>query len=143
MKALVTGGAGFIGSTLVDQLLARGDEVVALDNLSRGNRANLEQAREHDGFSFVEADIITGDLESICAEHEPEVIFHLAAQIDVRHSVTDPLHDAQANIIGTIRRAEAARKTGVRKIGGTPSGGSIYGAPDDYPVDEYTAINPH
>ena len=110
MKALVTGGAGFIGSPLVDQLLARGDEVVALDNLSRGNRSNLEQARQHDGFSFVEADISTGNLEAICAEHEPEVIFHLAAQIDVRHSVTDPLHDAQAFIIGTIRVAEAARK---------------------------------
>ncbi|MBL3945499.1 NAD-dependent epimerase/dehydratase family protein, partial [Bacteroides thetaiotaomicron] len=78
---------------------------------------------------FVEADITTADLDAIVAASKPEVIFHLAAQIDVRKSVADPVHDAEVNIVATIRLAEAARKNGVRRIVHTSSGGSIYGVP--------------
>ena len=87
MKALVTGGAGFIGSTLVDRLLADGWTVTAVDDLSSGKPANLETAGRHDGFSFVELDICDPGLAAVVAEAAPEVVFHLAAQIDVRVSV--------------------------------------------------------
>lgn len=149
--ALVTGGAGFIGSTLVDRLLNEGYSVVALDNLSHGKLENLEQAEnfaegpsasEGQYFEFVKADVLDVDWHELLERVKPEVIFHLAAQIDVRESVADPVHDATLNIIGTIKLADAARQHGVRKIVFTSSGGSIYGTPDDLPVGEDTPINP-
>lgn len=149
--ALVTGGAGFIGSTLVDRLLNEGYSVVALDNLSHGKLENLEQAQsyaqgpsasEGQRFEFVKADVLDVDWDELLCRVQPEVIFHLAAQIDVRESVADPVHDATLNIIGTIKLADAARKHGVRKIVFTSSGGSIYGTPDELPVGEDTPINP-
>ena len=94
MKALVTGGAGFIGSTLVDRLLGDGWTVAAVDNLSSGKPANLEQARTSGEFSFYELDIRDEGLAAVVAEVSPDVVFHLAAQIDVRISVSDPALDA-------------------------------------------------
>ena len=142
MRALVTGAAGFIGSTLVDRLRTDGHPVVGLDNFATGKAVNLEQLAGDPGFTFVEADIVSADLAAIVAQHRPEVVFHLAAQIDVRHSVADPQFDASVNVIGTIRLAEAARKGGVRKIVHTSSGGSIYGVPPRYPTSESTPTDP-
>ncbi len=142
MQALVTGAAGFIGSTLVDRLLADGNTVVGIDNLSTGRLANLEDARGHQGFVFVEADIVENDLVALLAEHTPEVVYHLAAQIDVRRSVTDPPFDATVNVVGTVRLAEAARRAGVRKVIHTSSGGSIYGVPKNYPTNETAPPDP-
>lgn len=142
MRALVTGSAGFIGSTLVDRLLDDGHDVVGIDNLSSGRRSNLEKARQSPNFTAIEDDIVTADLDGLLAQHQPEVVFHLAAQIDVRHSVRNPIHDAEVNVIGTIRLAEASRKADVRKIIHTSSGGSIYGTPHKYPTNETTATDP-
>ena len=142
MRTLVTGAAGFIGSTLVDRLLADGHTVVGIDDLSTGRRVNLTSAEADPGFTFIEADIVSADLGSIVAEAEPEVIFHLAAQISVRHSVDDPQFDASVNVVGTIRLAEAARVHGVRKIVHTSSGGSIYGTPPVFPTSEDVPTDP-
>jgi UDP-glucose 4-epimerase len=142
VRALVTGAAGFIGSTLVDRLLNDGHEVVGIDNLSSGRISNLEQASQNPNFTAIEDDIVTADLDGLLAQHQPEVAFHLAAQIDVRTSVADPIHDAEVNVIGTIRLAEAARKANVRKIVHTSSGGSIYGTPHNFPTNESTNTDP-
>ncbi|WP_420108194.1 NAD-dependent epimerase/dehydratase family protein [Mycolicibacter arupensis] len=142
MRALVTGAAGFIGSTLVDRLRADGHHVVGLDNFATGRALNIEHLADDAGFSFVEADIVSADLNAILAQHQPEVVFHLAAQIDVRHSVADPVFDASVNVVGTIRLAEAARAAGVRKIVHTSSGGSIYGTPPSYPTSEDVPTDP-
>lgn len=139
---MVTGAAGFIGSTLVDRLLAGGHTVVGVDNLSSGREANLDGARTHDDFDFVLADIVSHDLVGLVADCKPEVVFHLAAQIDVRRSVAEPEFDASVNVIGTVRLAEAARLAGVRKVVHTSSGGSIYGVPNHYPVSETTPTDP-
>ncbi|MEJ5928719.1 GDP-mannose 4,6-dehydratase, partial [Corynebacterium sp. H128] len=94
MRTLVTGGAGFIGSHLTDLLIEKGHDVVVVDNLSRGRTENLAAAQATGKCTFVEADILELDFDAFLAEHRPEVIFHLAAQIDVRYSVEDPIHDA-------------------------------------------------
>jgi UDP-glucose 4-epimerase len=143
MRTLVTGAAGFIGSTLVDRLLADGHSVVGLDNFASGRAGNIEHLSTNPEFFFVEADIVTADLDTTFEEYEPEVVFHLAAQIDVRHSVANPQFDASVNVVGTIRVAEAARKTGVRKIVHTSSGGSIYGVPTVFPTGEDVPTDPH
>ncbi|WP_077087436.1 GDP-mannose 4,6-dehydratase [Mycobacterium rhizamassiliense] len=142
MRALVTGAAGFIGSTLVDRLLADGHTVVGLDNFATGRATNLEHLVDNPAHVFVEADIVTADLDAILAEHRPEVVFHLAAQIDVRKSVANPQFDASVNVTGTVRLAEAARLAGVRKVVHTSSGGSIYGTPPTYPTPESVACDP-
>lgn len=142
VRALVTGAAGFIGSTLVDRLLADGHSVVGLDNFASGRARNLEHLADNPAHVFVEADIVTDDLDAILDEHRPEVVFHLAAQIDVRHSVADPQFDASVNVIGTVRLAEAARRAQVRKVVHTSSGGSIYGTPPRYPTPETVPTDP-
>ncbi|WP_046314810.1 NAD-dependent epimerase/dehydratase family protein [Mycobacterium sp. UM_Kg1] len=142
MRALVTGAAGFIGSTLVDRLRADGHDVTGLDNFATGRATNIEHLADDPGFCFVEADIVNADLDAVLAQHRPEVIFHLAAQIDVRHSVADPVFDGTVNVLGTIRLAEAARSAGVRKIVHTSSGGSIYGTPPSYPTSEDVPTDP-
>lgn len=140
MRSLVTGGAGFIGSAVVDRLLAEGHHVTVLDDLSRGRLRNLSEVRER--IQFVQADIRDPAIVEVIAAAHPEVVFHLAAQIDVRASVADPLRDAGVNVLGTINVAEAARAAGVRKIVFTSSGGSIYGTAGTLPVTEEAPINP-
>ncbi|OBF40764.1 UDP-glucose 4-epimerase [Mycobacterium sp. ACS1612] len=142
MRTLVTGAAGFIGSTLVDRLLADGHSVVGVDDLSSGRSENIVLAERHDGFEFAKADITSADLVGLLAETQPEVVFHLAAQIDVRRSVTDPQFDSTVNVVGTVRLAEAARQAGVRKIVHTSSGGSIYGTPTTFPTPETIPVDP-
>ncbi len=127
MKALVTGGAGFIGSNLVDALLARGDEVTVLDDLSTGRRENLAGALAA-GATLAEADIRDrSSVEAVAVEAKPEVVFHLAAQIDVRRSVADPAFDASINVGGTANVLEAARAGSARRVVFTSTGGAIYG----------------
>ncbi|HVE97779.1 MAG TPA: NAD-dependent epimerase/dehydratase family protein [Mycobacteriales bacterium] len=147
MRILVTGAAGFIGSNLVDRLLADGHDVVGLDDLSRGILDNLAQARafnnERSGaFGFVRGDVTGPTLADVVSKARPEVICHLAAQIDVRVSVADPLLDARLNVLGTINLLEVAREHGVRKVVFTSSGGSIYGTPEKLPVSERTRPAP-
>src|SRR4051794_37388312 len=111
MHALVTGGAGFIGSTLVDRLLAEGHSVDVLDDLSTGSLANLAEARaqqEHE-FSFHQLDLRAPNVVELIARRRPEVVFHLAAQMDVRVSVAQPTFDAEVNLIGGINVLEGAR----------------------------------
>jgi UDP-glucose 4-epimerase len=127
VKALVTGGAGFIGSNLVDALLARGDEVTVVDDLSTGRRENLEGALAN-GATLVEADIRDrAAMEELGGRERPEVVFHLAAQIDVRKSVADPAWDASINVGGTANVLEAARVGGSRRVVFSSTGGAIYG----------------
>lgn len=137
---LVTGGAGFIGSNLVDRLLAEGRSVDVVDNLSSGRLANLADARSSsDGkFSFHQLDVRDTTTSDLIEKRAPEVIFHLAAQIDVRVSVSDPVLDAMINIIGTLNVLEGARRAGTRKVVFASSGGTIYGevAEEDLPVTE-------
>jgi UDP-glucose 4-epimerase len=140
MRTLVTGGAGFIGSNLVDALVERGDDVTVLDNISTGRRENLTGALER-GAELVEADIRDADaMRDLVGRVQPEVIFHLAAQIDVRHSVADPAADARINVEGTINMLSAAHEHGVGRFVNTSTGGAIYGegqilpAPEDHPV---------
>ena len=144
MRILVTGAAGFIGSNLVDRLLADDHEVVGIDNLSHGTRANLPDSELGAGsrFSFVEADLTDHGFADAVADADVEVICHLGAQIDVRVSVKDPLEDARVNILGTINVLEAARLAGVRKVVFAASGGSMYGEPKKMPVDETAPVNP-
>lgn len=142
MRALVTGAAGFIGSTLVDRLLADGHTVVGLDDFSTGRDDNLHGARAQRDFDFIRADIVSDDLNALLVDIGPEVVFHLAAQIDVRRSVADPQFDATVNVIGLVRLAEAARRAGVRKVVNASSGGAIYGAPGHYPISEAAPADP-
>lgn len=130
MKALVTGGAGFIGSNLVDALLARGDEVVVVDDLSTGRRENLGPGLAN-GATLVETDIRDRDaLEELFGREQPEVVFHLAAQIDVRKSIADPAFDASINVGGTANVLEAARVAESRRLVFSSTGGAIYGEGD-------------
>ena len=120
MRAIVTGGAGFVGSHVVDVLVERGDEVDVVDNLSTGRRENVSpRARLH------VADI-REDLAELFDEARPEACFHLAAQADVRVSVERPDEDASVNVVGTIRFLEAARRHGTQVVSSS-TGGAIYG----------------
>src|SRR4051794_22651837 len=140
MRVLVTGGAGFIGSTLVDRLLAEGHAVDVADDLSTGSLANLADARarqDHD-FSFHQIDIRSSDVVDLIARRQPEVVFHLAAQMDVRVSVERPGYDAEINLLGGINVLEGAKAAGCRKVVFASSGGTIYGDvdPAELPVRE-------
>jgi UDP-glucose 4-epimerase len=140
MHTLVTGGAGFIGSTLVDRLLAEGHSVAVVDNMWSGKSVNLDGARRTYGNRLVvhHVDVRDAGLAAIMAENPPEVVFHLAAQADVRVSVARPLFDADVNVMGALNVIESARLAGARKIVAASSGGTIYGepAPEALPVDE-------
>jgi UDP-glucose 4-epimerase len=144
MNCLVTGGAGFIGSNLVDALLARGDTVTVLDDLSTGRRKNLEAALAA-GAELVEQDIRdSAAVADAVASAAPETIFHLAAQIDVRRSVADPAFDASINVGGTATLLEAARQSGARRFVFVSTGGAIYGEGEGQPLPlgEDTPIAP-
>jgi UDP-glucose 4-epimerase len=140
MRTLVTGGAGFIGSVLVDRLLAEGHAVDVLDDLSSGSLANLADARADrtHRLTFHQIDIRDPQLVDLIARRAPEVVFHLAAQADVRVSVARPAFDAEVNVIGTINVLEGARVAGSRKVVFASSGGTIYGEvrPLDLPCRE-------
>ena len=142
MKVLVTGGAGFIGSNLVDALIDRGDDVVVLDNLTTGRRSNIDPALAR-GAKLVVEDIREGKLVASLLEAEkPDVVFHLAAQIDVRVSTAQPDFDAGINVVGTINMLEAARLAGTKRFIYASTGGAIYGETDVIPTPEDTLIEP-
>src|SRR5919206_871402 len=142
MRAVVTGGAGFIGSNLVDALVERGDEVTVLDDLSTGRQENLDGAIAR-GAAFHEGDVRDAErVAALVAEAAPEVIFHLGAQIDVRRAVADPRHDEAINVGGTISVLEAARRAGVRRVVNSSTGGAIYGEADSIPTAEDTEPAP-
>src|SRR5579884_460611 len=121
MRAMVTGGAGFIGSHLVDALLGRGDEVDVVDTLVTGSRESLAS-----GASLHELDVRDAELEPLAGRLRPHVVFHLAAQADVATSVARPVFDAEVNVVGTVRVLEAARLAGARVVFAS-SGGAVYG----------------
>jgi UDP-glucose 4-epimerase len=131
MKILVTGGAGFIGSNLVDALIDAGHEVVVVDNLVTGQRRNInERAR------FYELDLRGPEIEAVLAAELPDLIDHHAAHADVRESVDDPVYNAEVNVLGTVRLLHLAVKYGVRKLIFISTGGAIYGEPQVLPCTE-------
>lgn len=142
MHCLVTGGAGFIGSHLVDLLVEEGHTVTVLDDFSSGRMENLHSARAKGEIEIIEGDIRTVDYGELFSKRSTEIVFHLAAQIDVRKSVEDPVNDCETNVVATVKLADAASRHGVRKIVHTSSGGSIYGQPEFFPVDEETSVAP-
>jgi UDP-glucose 4-epimerase len=129
---MVTGGAGFIGSTLVDRLLAEGHSVDVIDNLSTGSLANLSSARANPDhqLTFHQLDVRSPDVTELIVRRQPEVVYHLAAQADVRVSVAEPVLDAEVNVIGSLRVIEGARLAGAAKVVFASSGGTLYGDPD-------------
>jgi UDP-glucose 4-epimerase len=138
MRTLVTGGSGFIGSALVDRLAGDGHQVTVVDDLSTGRLENLDGARSSGRVELAETDLAGPELAGVVAGARPEVVYHLAAQIDVRRSVADPLHDARVNVLGTIALAKAALEAGCRRLVFASSGGTVYGEPDPaaLPIDE-------
>lgn len=137
MRVLVTGGAGFIGSNVVDGFVAAGHEVAVVDNLSTGRRQNLNPRA-----AFFEIDIRTDECASVIRDFKPDTIDHHAAQIDVRRSVSDPKFDAGINVLGMINVIEAAVETGVRKLIFSSSGGAIYGEQEVFPAPESHPCRP-
>jgi UDP-glucose 4-epimerase len=140
MNCVVTGGAGFIGSNLVDALVDRGDTVTVLDNLSTGKQPNLKSALERGALLHM-ADLCDADATiELIESARPEVVFHLAAQVDVRHSVERPVDDGHTNVLGTIAVLEGARRIGSRRVVSSSTGGGLYGEADvrptaeDYPI---------
>ena len=140
MRVMVTGGAGFIGSTLVDRLLAEGHVVDVVDDLTTGSLANLAEARaaSSHAFAFHHLDIRSAELVEVMGRRRPEIVFHLAAQADVRVSVKDPVFDADVNVLGTLRVLEGARAAGSARVVFAASGGTLYGEADpaDLPLPE-------
>lgn len=134
MRILITGGAGFIGSHVTDRLVSEGHSVSIIDNLSTGKAENLNKGAE-----FYKIDIVNPRIERIFKKERPELICHLAAQMDVRRSVADPVYDAQTNVIGMLNLLENAVRYGTRRIIFASSGGAVYGecgslpTPEDYP----------
>jgi UDP-glucose 4-epimerase len=131
MNILVTGGAGFIGSHIVDALVLQGHNVHVVDDMSGGFEQNVNKGATLHTYS-IESD----EVESLWKEHRFEVMFHLAAQMDVRKSVADPVFDARINVLGLLHLLEVGRKNGLRKVVFSSTGGAIYGEPDFVPQDE-------
>lgn len=130
MRVLVTGGAGFIGSHVVERLIEHGCDVAVLDNLSTGREENLPR-----GTRLYRADVTSWEIGEIFERERPECVIHQAAQIDVRKSVADPVFDAKVNILGSINLLEQCRRTGVRKVI-YASSAAVYGDPQTVPVSE-------
>lgn len=137
MKVLVTGGAGFIGSHVVDRLVQEGHDVVVVDNLSTGRRKNVNRTA-----SLYKVDIQSRRLERIFRNERPSVVMHLAAQMNVRRSVDDPMFDAQVNVLGTLNVLEQAARHGARKVIFSSSGGAIYGEQEVFPAPESHVTQP-
>jgi UDP-glucose 4-epimerase len=137
MKVLVTGGAGFIGSHVVDLMVEAGHDVVVVDNLSTGRMSNLNPNAK-----FYQVDIRSPELEKVIEAERPEVIDHHAAQMDVRKSVADPVYDADINILGGLNLLNLAVKYNVRKVIYISSGGAVYGEPIYLPCDEKHPVQP-
>lgn len=138
MNILVTGGAGFIGSNVVDALIEKGHKVIVVDDLSTGKKENLNPNTQ-----FFNIDLRDKDaLKEVFQNVRPEAIYHLAAQIDVRKSAADPAFDASVNIIGSINLFELAVKYNVRRIIFSSTGGALYGEPENLPASEDTLIAP-
>ena len=141
-RAVVTGGAGFIGSHLVTRLIDDGAEVLAIDDLSSGRLERLADARAAGGVHFHQMDIRADELGDTVAQFQPEVVFHQAAQIDVRHSVSDPVFDASVNVVGTVNVLQAAARAGAERVVFASSGGATYGDVDVFPTPESVARRP-
>jgi len=137
LRILVTGGAGFIGSNIVDAYIEAGHEVAIIDNLSSGKEENLNPKAR-----FYKIDIRSPEIDLVFAKEKPDVLNHHAAQIDVRKSVSDPVYDANVNIIGTLGLLQSAIKHGAKKVIFASSGGSIYGEAKNLPADESTPLDP-
>jgi UDP-glucose 4-epimerase len=137
MKILVTGGAGFIGSHVVDAYVAAGHEVIVVDDLSTGHRENLNPKAK-----FVQLDITDPKTVDLIRDERPAVLNLHAAQMDVRRSVADPIFDARVNILGTINLLEGARKANVRRVMFVSSGGAAYGEQETFPAPESHPTNP-
>ena len=137
MKILVTGGAGFIASHIVDRLIDKGHEVVVVDNLSTGRDVNLNpEAR------FYEMDICSSELASVFKAEKPDYVDHHAAQISVVRALREPVLDAQLNIMGSLNVIQLSQEYGVKKIIYASTGGAIYGEPEYLPADESHPVNP-
>ncbi len=142
MRAVVTGGAGFIGSNVVDGLVDAGAEVLVVDDLSRGSRANLELALSRTA-RLIELDVRDGlAVDEAFRSFRPELVFHLAAQIDVRVSMDEPARDAAVNVLGSVNVFAAAHAAGVRRVVNTSTGGAIYGESAVVPTSEAVAADP-
>jgi len=137
MKVMVTGGAGFIGSHLVDRLIQDGHEAVVVDNLSTGKRKHVNRAAP-----LYKLDVQSPRLERVFRKERPSVLMHLAAQMDIRRSVEDPIFDAQSNILGTINVLEQAVRHGSKKVVFASSGGAIYGEQEVFPAPESHPTRP-
>jgi len=137
MKIAVTGGAGFIGSNIADALIANGHKVTIIDNLITGKRENIPSAAE-----FQEIDIASPVIDKIFERGQFDVMYHLAAQMDVRKSVENPAFDAEINILGGINLLQACVKHKVKKVIFSSTGGAIYGEQEVFPADELHAANP-
>jgi len=137
MKVLVTGGAGFIGSHLVDRLVQEGNQVVVIDNLSTGKRKQVNKKAQ-----FYKMDIRSKRIERVFRKERPLIVVHLAAQMNVRLSTEDPVFDAEVNILGTLNLLEHAVKHGVRKVTFASSGGAVYGEQEVFPAGESHRTDP-
>jgi UDP-glucose 4-epimerase len=137
VRSLVTGGAGFIGSHLVDRLLMEGHHVVVLDNLSHGRRKNVPK-----GAKLVKLDIRSPKVAQVLKRVRPQAVFHMAAQMEVRKSVEDPMFDADVNLIGLVNVLKAAVEAGCPRVLFASSGGAVYGEQEDFPATEAHPTRP-
>ena len=142
MRGIVTGGAGFVGSHLVDLLVDRGWDVLVIDDLSSGEMERVAAARRRGNVSVHVTDVQSTDLADVMGRFGPEVVFHLAAQSKVAPSVFDPMHDAKVNVLGTLNVLDASHRTGARKVVFASSGGAIYGSGVSLPAKESAAKHP-
>ena len=135
-RSVVSGGAGFIGSNLIDRLVDDGHEVFVIDDLSSGSLANLTDSRRRGSVVLHQIDVASPEVVDLVRSFQPDNVFHLAAQIDVRHSVADPVHDARTNILGTVNMLEAARLGNAERFIFSSSGGATFGDTFNIPTPE-------